>query len=80
MKREVITMYCKNCGKEMPDGAKFCRTCGEKNSDGPSNEHTSKERERQQTNSVAKGILLVIVLIIAVWMTISGTIGLLGHP
>ena len=21
-------MYCKNCGKELPDDAKFCMECG----------------------------------------------------
>ena len=70
---------CKNCGKEMPSEAKFCPECGE-NNDGPSSTQTSKEREKQQTNSVAKGTLLVILLIIAVWVAISGAIGLLARP
>lgn len=26
-------MYCRKCGKEIPDGAKFCPNCGEKTDD-----------------------------------------------
>ena len=27
-------MYCKNCGKQLPDGAQFCDGCGARQVDG----------------------------------------------
>ena len=27
-------MYCKNCGKQLPDGAQFCDGCGAQQVDG----------------------------------------------
>ena len=33
---------------------------------------TNKEKERQQTNSVAKGVLLAVAAIFALWLIISG--------
>lgn len=35
---------------------------------------TNKEKERQQTNSVAKGVLLAVAAIFALWLIISGLI------
>ncbi len=34
-------MYCKNCGKELPDGAKFCRECGAAQSEAYTNRNAS---------------------------------------
>jgi len=66
-------MYCKYCGKEIPDNVKFCPVCG-KAVNGIDSTQTNKQKEAQQTRSVAKGILLVVVLIIALLVTILGLI------
>ena len=68
-------MYCKNCGKEIPDGVKFCPKCGEA-IDSISITQTNKEREAQQTRSVGKGVLLAIVAIIGLLVGIMGLINL----
>lgn len=62
-------MYCKNCGKEIPDHAIFCPECGQKV------EHTKKqtdgrgtganEKNRKGLRKLAAGILLVLLACIA---------------
>ena len=66
-------MYCPKCGKEISNEVKFCPKCGEK-TERNSNAITDKEKESQQTNSVAKGVLLAVAAIFALWLIISGLI------
>lgn len=42
-------MFCKYCGKELPDNSKFCRFCGKKLSKAQSNEDLSKNEENTVT-------------------------------
>ena len=66
-------MYCKNCGTEIPKDAEFCPECGQAiNSAGIT--EINKERESQQTRSVAKGILMVIGIILGLLVAIIGMI------
>ena len=46
-------MICKNCGKEIPDEAKFCKFCGEAtNSDEVSSENSAVEQNSGKTVKV----------------------------
>ena len=57
-------MVCGKCGEEIASDTTFCPYCGESTVT-IYNAQTSKEREAQQSTSVAKGILLVVWLIAA---------------
>ena len=51
-------MFCRRCGLELSSDAKFCPECGEKTGI-VDNAILNKEKESRQTNSVAKGVLMV---------------------
>lgn len=56
-------MYCKNCGKELPDGAKFCTECGKTVSAEPEAKSAAKKKKKPL---FARWWFWVIVIIIAV--------------
>jgi len=68
------TVFCRKCGVELFDNAKSCPECGEQ-TDIESNAQTSKEKEAQETRSTFKGVLMVVGLLIAIWLTYAGLTG-----
>lgn len=54
-------MYCPNCGKQLPDGAKFCSNCGKDLTGTDQNQNipteTSEETALTQTETAGKGTL-----------------------
>ncbi|MDO4941593.1 MAG: VWA domain-containing protein [Lachnospiraceae bacterium] len=56
-------MFCSNCGKENPDGAKFCRNCGAKMGM-PAAPPEKAPREKKPMNKKAVVAVIVLVLIL----------------
>jgi hypothetical protein len=63
-------MYCKNCGKQIPDGSQFCPFCGAKAS-----EPTTTVVPRAP---VAKPLLDTVVLIAAGLLCVVALVSLIG--
>ncbi len=51
-------MFCRNCGKEVAEGAKFCGVCGAAQNAGVSGVKNNKK------NNIAMGVTLGIVLLV----------------
>ena len=69
-------MYCKKCGKKLPDGSKFCGVCGAKqDSQIVQQSLKSKELKRSQyglkTPILLIGIFIAIGVIVGVWDVID---------
>ncbi len=59
-------MYCENCGKFMPDNARFCGNCGNTILQSPvdNNLIISSEKGRQRKSGVFFGWIIVFILVI----------------
>jgi len=87
-----MTMFCKYCGKELPEGVKFCKFCG-------GNLTTSGKEQLQQTENygrfwpragawmIDQALILVCLILIAIffgawsddWDTLVGYFGLVVY-
>ena len=56
-------MYCKKCGKEIPEGSEFCNYCGNR-TDGE--ELTGLEKTAQKVSNIGKILTLTISLPIGI--------------
>lgn len=56
-------MYCKRCGKEIPDGSEFCNFCGNKIG---VEELTSLEKTGQKISNIGKILTLTVSLPIGI--------------
>ena len=65
-------MYCKHCGKKIPDNSKFCKNCGKDVSESPS-VVTPPEKEKPQRKS---NVHIFVGVIIAIVIIVVGGIGL----
>lgn len=61
-------MYCKNCGKEIREGAVFCAECGTKVGEKASSTHRTSKKSRKNK------IILIAIVIVAV-IAVLGIIG-----
>ena len=52
-RKENIMAFCKNCGNELPDGAKFCTSCGAPAQDNETVEATPVVNETVYTETPA---------------------------
>ncbi len=43
-------MYCKNCGKKIPESSKFCRHCGEKLNSNEDKKNTEVDRDTKHSD------------------------------
>lgn len=66
-------MFCKNCGKELPDGAVFCGGCG--NPCG-GNVAAGPEKLHKPKKSKGKGGIIALIIVL-VLILIGGTVGAL---
>lgn len=48
-------MYCKNCGKELPEGSKFCSNCGQSTEDNNNFGNDYNNQSAHQTSSNDSG-------------------------
>lgn len=56
-------MYCKNCGAELPEGAKFCTSCGREKTTGAEAPYTDRMDttcSKRPNTYLALGILVTI--------------------
>ena len=56
-------MYCKNCGVELPEGAKFCTSCGREQTTGTEAPYTDRMDttcSKRPNTYLALGILVTI--------------------
>ncbi len=56
-------MYCKNCGKPMPEGVRFCPSCGADQEAGNQNYYQNQERPSTGMNDHTVGIIAYITWI-----------------
>lgn len=70
-------MYCKHCGRDLPDDAQFCSGCGNPQSDviPPVENEKLKKKKKKKTHPVLGTILLVISIFI-----IMGTLASEAEP
>ena len=75
-------MFCKNCGKEIADGARFCASCGasvesEPKTNGPIN-NVASDHEMAVRSDASRSILIFGILSVAFsssfWLAIVGWI------
>lgn len=45
-------MYCRNCGKQLADDAKFCQSCGAMQGNGVNFRYTAKPHMNDKSNSL----------------------------
>ena len=57
-------MYCKKCGKELPDNSKFCSACGTAQ---PKviNSNKSSESKNKNKKIALIGIIILVMIVIA---------------
>lgn len=61
-------MFCKNCGKELKDGARFCNRCGTCLISEGSNQE--KNKIKQEDNSMdTTGILIILAILTSFILT-----------
>ncbi len=71
-------MFCKNCGNEIKDGAKFCDKCGAEqliHTDLPEksdNETIVNNKDDKNKSSIISYILAIIIVIVFLWVAITG--------
>lgn len=66
--------YCKTCGKEMSDQAKFCVACGTQNDFGSTD--PSKEIKKNKTRRSKRKTILFGVLILT--LVLASTVGIIS--
>ncbi|MDX8047227.1 zinc-ribbon domain-containing protein [Gracilibacillus sp. S3-1-1] len=59
--------YCKNCGKELPEGAKFCKHCGHTLGNGATSHKSSSPKKKMSKKqkiifSIIGGVVLLLVI------------------
>lgn len=70
--------FCKECGQELPEGAKFCKNCGArvddtKSAEGPPDSQTKRSAKKtpmtrkQKFSFGAAGLIVICIIIFAVW-------------
>lgn len=65
-------MFCKSCGKELADHAKFCGGCGQTVSGYPVSKELSATPSPKKSGNKAKGIIiLLIVLLVLLVLTLT---------
>ncbi len=69
--------YCKNCGKELPEGATFCPNCGVPVAAAAPSQVTEKKEEQEKVRPVGIGIISILQAIVSLFMLIGG-IALIG--
>ena len=63
-------MYCKNCGKEIPEGRVYCDECA------PQEVHVEEQPVKHVDPSKGKGIAALICGALSLWNAGTGIIGL----
>lgn len=63
-------MYCRRCGKEMPDGAGFCPSCGEPQNGGARQQSTYQQPAVYDSGSFGWAILgfLIPLVGLVLWL------------
>ena len=64
-------MYCKKCGKKLPDGSKFCGVCGAKQ-DSQIVQQSLKSKELKRSQYGLKTPILLIGIFIAIGVIVWG--------
>lgn len=67
-------MFCKNCGKEIPDGAMFCISCGQKVDEGVAQQVAPQNVSQAQNN---KKLIWVIIGVAATFLIVAIVFGIL---
>ena len=74
-------MYCRHCGKWLPDEAKFCTACGNRidhvEQSGTQENSVQKPERQEKAARSAKKPVLIIVLIILAAATVIAAVGIL---
>lgn len=79
-------MFCKQCGAQIPDGAKFCRNCGAK-ADGdntapmssvPSEANQSKGKKSKKGLVILGAIILLVIIAVIIALNWEGEIDYVG--
>lgn len=61
--------YCRNCGNELAETAKFCKQCGTKVLDEQETESTSSSEVKNSSNgSIFDFVLIILAVIASVWV------------
>lgn len=69
-------MFCKNCGKEIKDGALFCAECGTKAIEPPPTEISATPNATVATKKMSKGkIVLIAVFAVLIIIVIACAVG-----
>ena len=59
-------MFCKNCGKELPQQATFCPYCGEKKAEPPNSAAVDAPGKKQPKQHKKKGLIVLSILVVLV--------------
>lgn len=59
-------MFCKNCGKNIPDDSAVCSFCGDTIAKGPSANQTTYGYHEQDTTPLSVGSYLIMWLVMAI--------------
>ena len=51
-RKEVNSMFCKNCGTQVPDGTKYCPSCGTPTGDNVANTSSSSSQMDAKATSI----------------------------
>ena len=57
-------MYCKECGKEIPDDAKFCKHCGKPVSKNKAQNNVEKAEDKRTNTIIIVATIIIVVAII----------------
>lgn len=65
-------MFCKNCGMQLEDGAKFCKVCGSQVDNAVGDNVIYDNTNRKSVKKKGKGVIVILVVIIALAMLFLG--------
>lgn len=73
-------MFCKYCGKEIPDTAKYCDGCGCPTEDKPRTSRVSESKKAPKKKKKRHPILGTIILIFGIFIFIGALVGESDEP